>query len=240
MWSICKKELGQFFSSLTGIIAIVVFLLVNGLVLFVFPNNILDSGYATLDAYFELAPWILVFLIPAITMRSFADEYRGGTFEILRTRPLTAGQIVAGKFWGALLIVVIALLPTLVYFYTVNHLAATTGIDAGAAAGSYLGLFFLAAVFTAISIFISSRTNNAVIAFILSLLACLLLYYGFHALSGLAPFRGGADYYLDLFGIDAHYRSISRGVVDTRDLVYFASLAVFFLFMTRQTLVHRA
>ncbi|TCZ74882.1 ABC transporter permease subunit [Flaviaesturariibacter aridisoli] len=240
MWSICKKELGQFFSSLTGIIAIVVFLLVNGLVLFVFPNNILDSGYATLEAYFALAPWILVFLIPAITMRSFADEYRGGTFEILRTRPLTPGQIVGGKFWGALIIVVIALLPTLVYYFTVNHLAATTGIDAGAAAGSYLGLFFLAAVFTAISIFISSRTNNAVIAFILSLIACLLLYYGFHTLSGLAAFRGGADYYLDLLGIDAHYRSISRGVVDTRDLVYFVSLAAFFLFLTRQTLIQRA
>lgn len=240
MWSICKKELGQFFGSLTGVIAIVVFLLVNGLVLFVFPNNILDSGYATLDAYFALAPWILIFLIPAITMRSFADEYRGGTFEILRTRPLTPGQIVGGKFWGALIIVVIALLPTLVYYFTVNHLAATTGIDAGAAAGSYLGLFFLAAVFTAISIFISSRTANAVIAFILSLIACALLYYGFHALSGLAPFRGGADYYLDLLGIDAHYRSISRGVVDTRDLVYFASLALFFLFLTRQTLLQRA
>ncbi|RYY90464.1 MAG: gliding motility-associated ABC transporter permease subunit GldF [Chitinophagaceae bacterium] len=240
MWSICKKELGQFFSSLTGIIAILVFLLVNGLVLFVFPNNILDSGYATLDAYFELAPWILLFLIPAICMRSFADEYRGGTFEILRTRPLTAGQIVAGKFWGALIIVVIALLPTVVYFFTINYLAATTGIDAGAATGSYIGLFFLAAVFTAISIFISSRTNNAVIAFILSLIACMLLYYGFHALSALAPFRGGADYYLDLLGIDAHYRSISRGVLDTRDLVYFASVALFFLFLTRQTLAQRA
>ncbi|RYY38638.1 MAG: gliding motility-associated ABC transporter permease subunit GldF [Chitinophagaceae bacterium] len=241
MWSICKKELGQFFGSLTGVIAIIVFLLVNGLVLFVFPNNILDSGYATLDAYFELAPWILLFLIPAICMRSFADEYRGGTFEILRTRPLTAGQIVAGKFWGALIIVIIALLPTVVYFFTINYLASSgTGIDGGAAAGSYAGLFFLAAVFTAISIFISSRTNNAVIAFILSLIACLFLYYGFHALSGLAPFRGGADFYLDLIGIDAHYRSISRGVLDTRDLVYFASLAFFFLFLTRQTLVQRA
>jgi ABC-2 type transport system permease protein len=240
MFSICKKELGQFFSSLTGIIAIVVFLLINGLVLFVFPNNILESGYATLDAYFALAPWILLFLIPAITMRSFADEYRGGTFEILRTRPLTPAQIVVGKFLGALIIVLIALLPTLVYYFVINSLASTTGIDSGAAAGSYLGLFFLASVFTAISIFISSRTTNAVIAFILSLIFCALLYYGFHALSGLQPFRGGADFYLDLVGIDAHYQSISRGVVDTRDLVYFGSLVIFFLFLTRQTLIQRS
>jgi ABC-2 type transport system permease protein len=240
MWSICKKELGQFFSSLTGIIAIVVFLLVNGLVLFVFRNNILENGYATLEDFFRFAPWILIFLIPAITMRSFADEYRGGTFEILRTRPLTTGQIVGGKFWGAFIIVLIALLPTLVYYFTVNHLAATTGIDAGAAAGAYLGLVFLAAVFTALSICISSRTSNAVIAFIVSLIACTLLYYGFHALSQLAAFRGSADYYLDLIGIDAHYQSISRGVLDTRDLVYFISLAVFFLFLTRQNLLRRA
>jgi ABC-2 type transport system permease protein len=240
MWSICKKELGQFFGSLTGIIAIVVFLLVNGLVLFVFRNNILENGYATLEDFFRFAPWILIFLIPAITMRSFADEYRGGTFEILRTRPLTTGQIVGGKFWGAFIIVLIALLPTLVYYFTVNHLAASTGIDAGAAAGAYLGLFFLAAVFTALCIYISSRTNNAVIAFILGLIGCALLYYGFHALSQLSAFRGSADYYLDLLGIDAHYQSISRGVLDTRDLVYFISLAVFFLFLTRQNLLRRA
>ncbi|MBD0289138.1 MAG: ABC transporter permease subunit, partial [Flavisolibacter sp.] len=126
MWPVCKKELRQFFGSLTGYIAIVVFLLVNGLVLFVFQNNILESGYASLDQFFSFAPWILTFLVPAITMRSFADEYRGGTFEILRTRPLTEWQIVLGKFWGSLLITSIALLPTLTYFFTVNHLSSTT------------------------------------------------------------------------------------------------------------------
>lgn len=148
MWSVCKKELRQFFSSLTGYIAIIVFLLVNGLVLFVFKNNILENGYATLDDFFRLAPWILIFLIPAITMRAFADEYRGGTFEVLRTRPLTAGQIVTGKFWGSFVVALIALLPTLVYYITINSLAATSGIDAGAAAGAYLGLLFLTAVFS--------------------------------------------------------------------------------------------
>ena len=239
MWSICKKELRQFFSSLTGFIAIIVFLLVNGLVLFVFRNNILENGYATLDDFFAFAPWILIFLIPAITMRSFADEYRGGTFEVLRTRPLTSWQIVSGKFWGSLIVALIALLPTLVYYITINHLAATTGIDAGAAAGSYLGLFFLTAVFTAIAVCVSSFTANAVVAFIISLIACVLLYYGFTAISQLALFQNGADYFIEMMGIDFHYQSISRGVIDTRDVVYFLSLIFFFLFITQQNLQKR-
>lgn len=239
MWSICKKELGQFFSSLTGYIAILVFLLINGLVLFVFKDNILDYGYATLERYFSFAPWVLLFLIPAITMRSFSEEYKGGTFELLRTRPLTGWQLVLGKFCGSLLVALIALLPTLVYFFTINSLAATRGIDAGEATGSYLGLFFLTIVFTALSICVSSLTSNAVIAFIISLLACALLYYGFHALSQLSVFENGADYYIELLGIDFHYQSISRGVVDTRDIIYFASLSFFFLLITRQNILKR-
>lgn len=239
MWSICKKELRQFFSSLTGYIAIIVFLLANGLVLFVFRNNILENGYATLEDFFGLAPWILVFLIPAISMRSFADEYRSGTFEVLRTRPLTAWQIVGGKFFGSLVVAIIALLPTLVYYFTINHLAATTGIDAGAATGAYLGLLFLTAVFTAVSISISSFTANAIVAFILSLIACILLYYGFTAISQLALFENGADYFIGMMGIDFHYQSISRGVLDTRDIIYFMSLLLFFLWITRQNLQKR-
>src|SRR4030095_4480467 len=133
MLSICKKELRQFFSSLTGYIAIIVFLLVNGLVLFVLKNNILEAGYATLDDFFSIAPWIMLFLVSAITMRSFSDEFKSGTFEILQTRPITGWQIVTGKFTGSLAVAVIALLPTLVYFFTINHLATTTGIDSGAA-----------------------------------------------------------------------------------------------------------
>ncbi|MDB5252128.1 MAG: transporter permease [Flaviaesturariibacter sp.] len=239
MWSICKKELGQFFSSLTGLIAIVVFLLVNGLVLFVFRGNIIESGFATLDAFFAFAPWILIFLIPAITMRSFADEYRAGTFEVLRTKPVTAAQITGGKFFGSLVVVTIALLPTIVYYFSVNSLAANTGIDAGAAAGSYVGLLFLAAVFTAIGTCVSSYTTNAVVAFILSLIALVVLYYGFHELSRLPGLPGGADYYIEMFGIDFHYESISRGVIDTRDLVYFASLILFFLFVTKRHIQNR-
>jgi ABC-2 type transport system permease protein len=234
MWSVCKKELRQFFASLTGYIAIFVFLLINGLVLFVFKNNILENGYATLDDFFRLAPWILVFLIPAITMRAFADEYKGGTFEVLRTRPLTSWQIVCGKFWGSFLVALIALLPTLIYYITINQLAATTGIDAGAAAGAYLGLAFLTAVFTSIGIFISSITANSVVAFISTALALALLYYGFTAISQLTLFQSGWDYFIELIGIESHYRSISRGVLDTRDLIYFTSLILFFLLLTQQ------
>ncbi|MFT3676353.1 MAG: gliding motility-associated ABC transporter permease subunit GldF [Chitinophagaceae bacterium] len=239
MWSVCKKELRQFFSSLTGYIAIIVFLLVNGLMLFVFQDNILDFGYATLDRFFELAPWILLLLIPAITMRSISDELRTGTFEILQTRPLSRWQIVTGKYLGSLIVVLIALLPTIVYFFSVQSLSTSEGMDTGATIGSYIGLFFLAAVFTAIGVCTSSFTSNAVVAFIVSLIACALLYYGFHALSLLATGAGGLDYYLELLGIDFHYRSISRGVIDTRDIIYFLSIILLFLLITHRNLVKR-
>ncbi len=236
MWSICKKELRQAFSSLTGYIAIIVFLVVNGLVLFVLRNNILEFGYATLDPFFSFAPWVLMFLISAITMRSFSDEFRSGTFEVLQTRPIGTGQIVVGKFFGAFIVAIIALLPTLVYYFTINHLAAGTGIDSGAAIGSYLGLALLTAVFTAIGICVSSFTSNSVVAFIISLIACVLFYYGFSALSELPPFQSGADYYIEMLGINFHYQSISKGVTDTRDVIYFISLVVFLLLLTKTRL----
>src|SRR5687768_8179249 len=240
MWSVCKKEFRQFFSSLTGYIAIVVFLLLNGLFLFVFPDtNILDFGYATLDKFFELAPWILLLLIPAITMRSFADEFKGGTFEILQTRPLTRWQIVGGKYLGSFIVVLIALLPTIVYFFSIQALSSNEGIDTGATIGSYIGLFFLASVFTAIGICISSFTSNAVVAFIVSLIACVLLYYGFNAISQLGELEGGADYYIEMLGIDFHYRSISRGVIDTRDIIYFLSVIFLLLTITNRNLLKR-
>jgi ABC-2 type transport system permease protein len=239
MWPICKKELRQFFSSLTGYIAIIVFLLVNGLVLFVFRGNILEYGYASLDQFFSFAPWILLFLVSAITMRSFSDEFKGGTFEILQTRPISSWQIVNGKFWGSLIVAIIAIIPTLVYYFTVNHLASTIGIDSGAAAGSYFGLLLLTAVFTSIGICVSSFTTNSVVAFIISLIACILFYYGFTAISQLSVFKNGADYYIEMLGINFHYQSISRGVIDTRDLVYFLSLIIFFLLLTKQNLGRR-
>lgn len=239
MWSVCKKELRQFFSSLTGYIAIIVFLLVNGVMLFVFENNILDFGYATLDRFFQLAPWILLLLIPAITMRSFAEEFKTGTFEILQTRPLGRWQIVFGKYFGSLFVVIIALLPTIIYYFSVQQLSSGEGIDAGGTIGSYTGLVFLAALFTAIGICSSSFTNNAVIAFILSLVACALFYYGFSAISLIPSLSGSADYYLEMIGIDFHYRSISRGVVDTRDVIYFLSVIFLFLAITNRNLLKR-
>jgi gliding motility-associated transport system permease protein len=239
MWSICKKELRQFFSSLTGYIAIIVFLLVNGLMLFVFENNILDFGYAALDRFFELAPWVLLLLIPAITMRSFAEEFKAGTFEILQTRPFNRWQISGGKYLGCLVVVIIALIPTIVYYFSIQALSSNEGIDTGATIGSYIGLFFLAAVFTSIGICASSFTNNAVVAFILSLIACALLYYGFDAISKLPGLEGGADYYIEMTGIDFHYRSISRGVIDTRDVIYFLSVIFLFLTITNRNLLKR-
>jgi ABC-2 type transport system permease protein len=239
MWAICKKELRQFFSSLTGYIAIIVFLLVNGLMLFVFENNILEFGYATLDRFFELAPWVLLLLVPAITMRSFAEEFKTGTFEILQTRPLTPWQITGGKYLGSLVVVIIALLPTIIYFFSIQALSSNEGIDTGATIGSYIGLFFLAGVFTAIGACTSSFTSNAVVAFIFSLIACALLYYGFAAISKLPAFTGGADYYIEMAGIDYHYRSISRGVIDSRDVIYFLSLVFLFLSITHRNLIKR-
>jgi ABC-2 type transport system permease protein len=239
MWPVCKKELRQFFSSLTGYIAIIVFLLVNGLVLFVFRNNILDFGYASLDDFFSLSPWVLLFLVSAITMRSFSDEFKAGTFEILQTRPLGSWQIVTGKYAGNLVVAVIALAPTLVYYFAINHLASSTGIDAGAATGSYLGLLLLTGVFTSIGICTSSFTNNSVVAFIVTLIACALFYYGFTAISQLSIFQNGPDYYIDMLGISFHYQSISRGVIDTRDVIYFLSLIIFFLLVTKENLKRR-
>ncbi|MBN8785142.1 MAG: gliding motility-associated ABC transporter permease subunit GldF [Sphingobacteriales bacterium SCN 48-20] len=239
MISVCKKELRQFFSSLTGYIAIIVFLLVNGLILFVFDDNILDFGYATLSSFFEFAPWVLLLLIPAITMRSFADEFRAGTFELLQTRPLTRWQIIGGKYLGSLVVVFIALIPTIVYYFTIQGLSTGEGIDTGATIGSYIGLFMLGAVFTAIGICTSSFTSNAVVAFIAALIACATLYYGFNAISRLPGLEGGADYYIEMLGIDFHYRSISRGLLDTRDLIYFASVILLFLTITNRNLLKR-
>ncbi len=239
MWSVCKKELRQFFSSLTGYIAIIVFLLINGLVLFVFKNNMLDNGYATLDSFFSLGPWVLLFLIAAITMRSFSEEFKAGTFELLQTSPISRWQIVMGKFSGSLLVAIVALVPTLIYYFSMNNLASTVGIDPGSAIGAYLGILVLAALFTAIGISMSSFTNNSVVAFILTLVSCLLFYYGFTAISQLAVFKNGADYYIDMIGIDFHYKRMSKGILDTRDIIYFFSIIFFFLFITKENLQKR-
>jgi ABC-2 type transport system permease protein len=240
MWIICLKEWRQFFSSLTGYIAIILFLLLMGLFLFVFPNSsILDFGYATLDNFFTLAPWIMLFLVPTITMRSIADEYKTGTFEVLKTLPLSSAKIVWGKYFGSLLVVASALIPTLIYAFSVQHLSAKGGIDVGGTTGSYIGLVMLGAVYTAVGICTSSFTNNTVVAFILAAFVCFILYSGFDALSKLPALSNGADYYIQMMGIDFHYKSISRGVIDTRDILYFLAVIFLFLLITQRNLVRR-
>ncbi len=240
MWAICKKELRQFFSNLTGYAAIVVFLLLNGLMLFVFPDtDILTFGYATLDKFFELAPWILLLLIPAITMRSFSEEFRMGTYETLETLPLSRSRLIAGKYLASLIVALIALLPTLIYYICIQQLSGQGGIDTGATTGSYLGLVLLAAVFTAIGTWCSSFTTNPVVAFIFSAFACFVLYSGFGATSALPVFKAGLDYYISMLGIDFHYRSISRGVIDCRDLLYVFSIIFLFLYLTARHLASK-
>ena len=241
MLAIFKKELNQFFSSLIGYIAIIVFLLVLGLFMWIFPDtNILDFGYATLDSFFSIAPYIFIFLIPAITMRSFAEEINTGTIELLFTRPVTELQIILGKYFAALLLVFVAILPTFIYFYTVYKLASPIGnVDVGGILGSYFGLFFLGAVFVAIGIFCSSITSNQIVAFILGVFLCFFIYLAFSYLSQFGIFVGKNDYLVESFGLSAHYDAMGKGVIDSRDVVYFLSLISAFILFTRTALSSR-
>lgn len=233
MFSICRKDLQQFFSNLTAYITMILFLVVTGLFLFVLrDSNLFDFGYATLDRFFELAPWVLLFMVPALGMRSFSDEFRLGTFETLRTRPIRQRDLVLGKYLALLIVLALVLLPTGLYVFTIKQLSATGTIDAGGIMGSYIGLFLLASVFAAVALCCSSFTSNAVAAFLISTFACLILYFGFSALSKLPVFQGGADYYLEILGLDYRYQSMGRGLLDLRDFVYLASLIIFFLLLT--------
>jgi ABC-2 type transport system permease protein len=240
MWMICTKEWRQFFSSLTGYIALIVFLLLCGLLMFVFPDtSLLDFGYASLNNFFDLAPWVLLFLIPTITMRSLADEYKTGTFELLKTMPLKPSQIVYGKFFGALLIVLLALTPTVIYAISLQALSAIGGLDIGSTIGSYVGLLLLGAVFTSVGICTSSFTNNTVVAFISAAFVCFLLYTGFEAVSKLPVFASGIGYYIEMLGIKFHYNSISKGVIDIRDVLYFIGVIFIFLLITQRNVARR-
>lgn len=241
MFSIFLKEINSFFSSLIGYIVVGVFLVAMGLVMFVFPDSsLLEYNYATLDQLFTMAPQIFMFLIPAVTMRSFAEEQQNGTIELLATRPLTDLQIVLGKYLANLALVVFALLPTILYYYTVYELGAPKGnLDSGAILGSYIGLVLLAGVFVSIGIFASSLTNNQIVAFILATFLCFLLHFGFFFFSKLPIFVGRMDDVVQMLGIDYHYESISRGVVDSRDLIYFISVIALFVAMTLMSLQRR-
>lgn len=244
MIALLKKELSSFLSSLIGYIVISVFLTAIGLFMWVFPSsagqfNVLDAGYANIDTLFIVAPWVFMFLVPAVTMRSFSEEKRTGTIELLLTRPLTDWQIIFAKYFAGFLLVVFSLLPTLVYFFSVHALGNPPGnIDTGGMWGSYLGLLFLAAGFVAIGIFASSVTDSQIIAFILAVFFCFFCYIGFESISSLDLF-GSADAFILKLGINEHYISMSRGVIDTRDVIYFASLAGVFLILTKTVMESR-
>ncbi|MFA9205928.1 MAG: gliding motility-associated ABC transporter substrate-binding protein GldG [Burkholderiaceae bacterium] len=229
MWAICKKEWAQYFNGLTGYLIIGFYLMVNGLVLFVLPNfNVLDFGYASLQAYFDFAPWFLLLLVPAITMHSFSDEYKQGTYEIIRTLPISPLQLVLGKFLGNLLIVIVAIAPTLCYAYTLHVLSDVGGLDFGATYGSYFGLLFLAASYTMVGIYISSITKNNLVALLISILVCIVLFKGFHVLSSLPAFTNGTNYFISKLGLEAHYLNMSKGLLSAEDIVYFLSILVLF------------
>jgi ABC-2 type transport system permease protein len=232
MFAVVKKELKQYFSGLLGYMTIAVFLLLTGLVLFVLPESgILDLGYASMDSFFSSAPYIMLILIPGITMKSFSEEYKAGTFEVLRTAPLKVSDLVWGKFFACLLVVLIALLLTFVYVFSLVQLS-TEGIDTGGILGSYIGLFFLCAVYAAIGIYTSSLQKNAITAFMSSALICYVVFSVFSSLATIDSLSTGAGYYLSLLGIEHHYQNISKGYIDTRDVVYFITVVVLFLKLT--------
>ncbi|MDN3617964.1 gliding motility-associated ABC transporter permease subunit GldF [Polaribacter undariae] len=235
MIAILKKEFNSFFASPIAYLVIGVFLLLNGLFLWVFKGdfNILNAGFADLTSFFFLAPWVFLFLIPAITMKSFADEFNNGTIELLKTKPISDWQIVLGKFSASLLLVIVALTPTLTYIYTIYQLGNPAGnIDFGSTIGSYLGLLFLAATYTAIGLFTSTLSKNQIVAFILGVFITFFLFYGFDVISDSI----GNNLTLKKMGLNEHFKSISRGVIDTRDILYFLSVTVFFLFITKTRL----
>lgn len=234
MLAILKKEINTFFASPIGYLVIGVFLLLNGLFLWLFKGNfnVFNASEASLSSFFLIAPWILIFLVPAVTMRSFSDEKKQGTLELLVTKPLTHFQIVLGKYFGALVLILLAVLPTLLYVYSILELSSPeTGIDIGSTIGSYFGLIFLIGAYTSIGVFSSTLSDNQIVAFIIAVFICFFFYFGFEGLSNYALL--GDLFYLEDLGMSAHYNSMSRGVIDTRDLIYFISISIAFLFFTK-------
>jgi ABC-2 type transport system permease protein len=241
MFALLKKEINSFLSSLIGYLVICVFLFSIGLYMWVFKgsSNIIDAGFANIDTLFIMAPWVFMFLIPGITMRMFSDERKTGTIELLLTRPLSDLTIVLAKYFAGLILVIFSLIPTLVYYYSVYELGIVKGnIDTGGMWGSYIGLLFLGAGFVSIGVFASSLTENQIVAFIISLSLCFFCYVGFESIASF-ELLGSIDNIILLLGINEHYISMSRGVIDTRDVIYFLSLIAFFVLLTKVKLESR-
>jgi len=238
MFAIFKREVRSFFTSPIGYLIVGSFLLLNGLFLWVFKGeyNIFDYGFADLSNFFLLAPWIFIFLVPAITMKSFSEERKMGTLELLLIKPISIWKLVLGKFWGALLLCVIAVIPTIIYVFAISGLGMVEGnFDLGVVLGSYFGLLFLMACYTSIGIFASTLSDNQIIAFLVGILVCFLIFNGFDALSSLFS-NGETQQTIQTLGAQSHFDSIARGVIDTRDLIYFISLTLLFLYLTFQRL----
>lgn len=241
MWSLFRKEISQLFNSLTAYMVIIVFLLVNSLFIWVFPGqlNILESGYASLDPLFVIAPWIFLLLVPAVCMRLFSEEKKNGTIELILTKPLNDWEITFAKYLAGLSLVLFSLLPGLIYFLSVYLLGNPVGnMDTGGTWGSFIGLFFLAAVYVSIGVFSSSLTDNQIVAFLLGMILSFFFYMGFEQLSGLLPASQFA-LFLNGMGIMPHYQHMSKGVLDVRDTVYFLSIIALFLFTTKIILQSR-
>jgi ABC-2 type transport system permease protein len=241
MYPLIKKEISSFFSSITGYLVIAVFLTVNSLFLWVFPGelNVFDAGYSNLDTLFLMAPWVFLFLVPAITMKMFSEERKSGTLELLLTKPVSELHIVLAKFIAGVALVLLSLLPTLIYFFSVYQLGNPIGnIDTGGTWGSYIGLFFLGCSYVAMGIFASSLTGSQIVSFMIAVLISFFFFTGFDSISGL-PFLSKFESLIPVLGINEHYRSISRGVVDSRDILYFLCLISLFILFTRTVLLSR-
>lgn len=241
MWTLFRKEIKEFFSSITGYLVVVVYLAINSLIMWIFPgnSNVLNSGFANLDPLFVISPWVFLFLVPAVTMRLISEEKKTHTMELLLVRPISEFKITLAKYFAGLSLVVVALLPTFLYTISINELGAVKGIaDMGAIVGAYLGLLFLAGIYTAIGLFASSLSNNQVISFILAVLMCFVLFIGFEQIS-IASLNGGITDFVRSLGVNYHYRSIARGVIDSRDIVYFLSVIFVFLMLTKLRLESR-
>jgi len=240
MKAVFIKELNVFFSSIIAYVVIGVYLIANGVFIWIIPQtSIFEYGYSTLNQMFEIAPWIFMFLIPAITMRSFAEERKTGTFEIILTKPISDMKIILGKYFAGLTLVVFSLLPTLLYFLTVYLLSSPAGnMDIGGTWGSYLGLLFLGAIYVSIGNFTSSINDNQIISFITSLFICFFFYVLLDMFRSL-EILNSIDPFLEYLSINTHYTSISRGVIDTRDIIYFISFIIMFIMFTKMIIERR-
>jgi ABC-2 type transport system permease protein len=240
MFAVLRKEINSFLNSMIAYLVIGLFLITTGLFTWVFPDsNVLDYGYADLQTFFSLAPWVFLFLIPAITMRTFAEEKKGGTIELLLTKPISDLQLILGKYFACLGLALLALLPTLVYYYSVYQLGNPAGnIDSASVAGSYLGMIFLAAIFTAMGIFASALTENQIVAFIIAVFFCFLIYSGFDFIAAIDVW-GTTSYLISQLGISYHYSALSKGLIDSRDVLYFFSVSVIFLLATKLVMESR-